>query len=182
MSTPENTTPGAYGIEAVDPATPGALVCNECGRAWTEDITPAGRCPWEDMHDDDDDAQEVAHLAAHGDALIEAYYAAQNDLRGHAFPALNPETVTDDGETYEALRCPRCGGLVDADALYAVSPAEHWAPAEEIGDWELDHGVITFERGENPDLDETLYYSHGMPGQDDSHAVSLPNNWTENWT
>lgn len=41
---------GAYGIKSVDPATPGALVCGECGRGWLEDITPAGRCPFEYMH------------------------------------------------------------------------------------------------------------------------------------
>ncbi|AXH70193.1 hypothetical protein HOT74_gp82 [Microbacterium phage KaiHaiDragon] len=43
-------TPGAFGIEAVDPSTPGALICGTCGRAWLEDITPAGRCPWEYDH------------------------------------------------------------------------------------------------------------------------------------
>lgn len=52
----EVTAPGSYGIEAVDPATPGAIVCGECGLAWTKDITPAGRCPWEYDHDGDDDA------------------------------------------------------------------------------------------------------------------------------
>lgn len=51
---PETVAPGAYGIEAVDPSTPGAMVCGECGRAWADDITPAGRCPWEADHLDPD--------------------------------------------------------------------------------------------------------------------------------
>lgn len=41
---------GALGIEEVPPSTAGALVCGECGKAWTQDITPAGRCPWEHEH------------------------------------------------------------------------------------------------------------------------------------
>lgn len=44
---------GAYGIEPVSPSTPGAMICGTCGRAWADDITPAGRCPWEDRHGDD---------------------------------------------------------------------------------------------------------------------------------
>lgn len=42
--------PGAYGIARVPPETPGALICGACGRAWSQDITPAGRCPWEHLH------------------------------------------------------------------------------------------------------------------------------------
>lgn len=177
---PETVAPGAYGIEAVDPSTPGAMVCGTCGRAWAEDITPAGRCPWEDQHADD--AQDDAHLAAHGDALIAAYEQAQAALRAHAFPALEMETVTDDGETYEALRCPRCGILVDGpDDLYAVSPSEHWASAEVIDDAAFDYGRVRFGSDPNFDLEETLYYSHGMPGTEGSHAVSLPTTWREEW-
>lgn len=41
---------GALGIKSVDPKTPGAIVCGACGKAWMEDITPAGRCPWEGDH------------------------------------------------------------------------------------------------------------------------------------
>lgn len=43
--------PGAYGIESVNPLEhPDALVCGQCYAAWVEDITPAGRCPWEYDH------------------------------------------------------------------------------------------------------------------------------------
>lgn len=41
---------GLYGITAVTPDTPGALTCGICGASWAEDITPAGRCPWEYDH------------------------------------------------------------------------------------------------------------------------------------
>lgn len=55
--------PGSDGIRAVDPATPGALICGSCGRAWLEDITPAGRCPWEGDHaepEEDDTPEDEA--------------------------------------------------------------------------------------------------------------------------
>jgi len=42
---------GAYGIRQVPSSTPGAITCGSCGRSWTEDITPAGRCPWEAEHE-----------------------------------------------------------------------------------------------------------------------------------
>lgn len=42
---------GMYGIESVSEDTPGALTCAECGMSWAEDITPAGRCPWEHDHE-----------------------------------------------------------------------------------------------------------------------------------
>lgn len=41
---------GLYGIAAVAPDTPDALTCGTCGASWAEDITPAGRCPWEYDH------------------------------------------------------------------------------------------------------------------------------------
>jgi hypothetical protein len=53
---------GAYSIESVDPATPGAMVCGECGRAWLDDITPAGRCPWEEDHEEEPEEFEPTGL------------------------------------------------------------------------------------------------------------------------
>ena len=46
--------PGSYGIESVPSDTPDALTCGHCGLSWLEDITPAGRCPWEYDHEYDD--------------------------------------------------------------------------------------------------------------------------------
>lgn len=39
--------PGAFGIE-YDPD--GDIKCGECEMRWSQDITPAGRCPWEYDH------------------------------------------------------------------------------------------------------------------------------------
>jgi hypothetical protein len=116
-----------------------------------------------------------------GDALITAYEAAQMELRDatDSFPRLAEETVTDDGETYLALRCPRCGNIVSDGDLFAISPAEHWAPNDYPDDDAFDHQRVTFDSSERPDLEETLYYQHGdSPG----HAVSLPEGWSEDWT
>ena len=46
---------GLHGIAEVSPDAPTAIVCGECGRAWLEDITPTGRCPWEYEHAEEED-------------------------------------------------------------------------------------------------------------------------------
>lgn len=89
----QDIEPGAYGIKAIDPMTPGAIICGSCGKAWAEDITPAGRCPWEDNHahsdGEDDERIEALHEEARAyareqgnkgihnviDALTDAYFA-----------------------------------------------------------------------------------------------------------
>ena len=40
---------GSYGIRRAE-YREGDMVCGECYRPWREDITPAGRCPWEASH------------------------------------------------------------------------------------------------------------------------------------
>lgn len=115
------------------------------------------------------------------DALIEAYDRAQMELRdaSESFPALFVDEVYDDGESYSALRCPRCDSIVDEGELFAVSPAEHWGPNDYVDDDAFDHRRVTFDSSERPELEETLYYRHGdNPG----HAVSLPEGWTEDWS
>lgn len=113
------------------------------------------------------------------DALIAQYDELQTKLRAAEFPALVAEEVTDDGETYMALRCPRCGHTIDDGMLVAVSPAESWDYSEELDDHAFDHQRVTFVQDERPDLEATLYYLHGdNPG----HAVSLPDGWKEDWT
>lgn len=113
------------------------------------------------------------------DALIAQYDAVQAELRDAVFPRLEVEEVTDDGETFMALRCPRCDGIISDGTLFAVSPSEHWGPNDYPDDDAFDHSRITFDSSERPDLEETLYYLHGdNPG----HAVSLPEGWREDWT
>lgn len=43
---------GLYGIPRTE-YREGDMVCLECYRSWREDITPAGRCPWEYSHPTD---------------------------------------------------------------------------------------------------------------------------------
>lgn len=51
----------ANGVVEVDPADIRATVCGACGRAWDDSVAtawtpaPAGRCPFEYEHDDDDE-------------------------------------------------------------------------------------------------------------------------------
>lgn len=49
---------GAYGITRTEYRS-GDMICLECYRSWREDITPAGRCPWEYQHTTD----QRAHVA-----------------------------------------------------------------------------------------------------------------------
>ena len=53
---------GAYGITEVPAGTPRALTCGDpsCGKSWMEDITPAGRCPWEADHRDIEEPRDIA--------------------------------------------------------------------------------------------------------------------------
>lgn len=48
---------GAYGIREV---RDGLMECGTCGRRWAEDITPAGRCPWEHLHSEEEPALPYA--------------------------------------------------------------------------------------------------------------------------
>jgi hypothetical protein len=113
------------------------------------------------------------------DEAILVLERAMDDLRATKFPELIEVEVEDDGDKYKALRCPRCQSLVDAGELWAISPAESWDSNDEIDDDAFDHRRVYFDRGDDPDLDETLYYRHGdSPG----HAVSLPEGWVEQWS
>lgn len=112
-----------------------------------------------------------------GDALIIQWLNLPDEIRAIDFPRLEVETVTDDGETYEALRCPRCGYLVETGELYAVDNSLRLAEAYEIGDEDFQHKSIVFD-SENADAGATIFYQHGYGG----HAVSLPESWTEDWT
>ncbi|WP_336652979.1 MULTISPECIES: hypothetical protein [unclassified Leucobacter] len=112
-----------------------------------------------------------------GDDLIVQIAKLQQSLRDHPFPALQVEEVTDDGETYTAIRCPRCDSLVDADDLYAVDTCDRQSPAESLDtDWALQHRRATFGAHDLGTFGETLYYLH------DTHPVSLPDGWDEDWT
>lgn len=76
---------GPYGVRQATPATPGAIVCGTCGRAWDRDITPAGRCPWEDEHDDEPDRVSDADAL---DQIAETIRGYLNDVTPDATPTL----------------------------------------------------------------------------------------------
>jgi uncharacterized C2H2 Zn-finger protein len=113
-------------------------------------------------------------METEGDKLIEQWYALAEKIGRTAFPALRVEEITDDGETYDALRCPRCGDLVDGDELAAVDQSIRWNYARPI---DMDDKGMIFDGGGYSDYGHTLYYLHN-----DDHAVSLPEGWTEEWT
>ncbi len=95
-------------------------------------------------------------------------------IRAAEFPELTVEEVTDDGETFTALRCPRCDRLVDADDLYAVDFAERWTSADDVDiDSAIDYREIRFSFDELGEFGDTIYYRH------DDHPVNLPDGWTE---
>lgn len=111
---------GAYGIQAVPAHTPGALMCGTCGRAWMEDITPAGRCPWEGEH-----AQWVTIVYLDGDegrCVVDGLY----DVCGVVARGATSETVADtaayltqwdDGEDYDVSERAPWGAYDDTWTL-----------------------------------------------------------------
>lgn len=91
-----------------------------------------------------------------------------------AAPVLTVETVTDDGETYPALRCPVCDQLVtDSGDLYAVDVSTRWSTAET----DDENQQMRISRGDD-DYSSTLYYLHATG---EPHAVVPPEDWTESW-
>lgn len=110
------------------------------------------------------------------DALIDRYYALAEEIRNTEAPRLIVEEVTDDGETFTALRCPRCGTLAGYDNLAAVDQSTRWNYADAPDDDSFDHERLFFDGRERGDYGSTLYYLHN-----DDHAVSLPDGWMEEW-
>ena len=91
-----------------------------------------------------------------------------------AAPELLIETVTDDGETYEALRCPVCQTLVtDSGELRAVDVSTRWSSAEP----DMENCQMDVTAGDH-DYGSTLYYLHWTG---EAHAVVPPSGWSEDW-
>jgi hypothetical protein len=109
-----------------------------------------------------------------GQTLIRNLGLAIEALRQHTFPALLVVDADDDGETYQALRCPTCRELItDVEyELFAVDWSMHQQPGT---DSSVENRYVSFEP-EDHDLDETLYYLH------DQHPVSLPDGFREEWS
>lgn len=111
------------------------------------------------------------------DALIAQIAATEIALRDAVFPRLVEDEVTDDGETFKALRCPRCYSIVSEGELFAHGIGWTQEGNEDLGDWQFDHRRVSFGQPDRPDT-STVYYTHGdNPG----HGVSLPEGWKEDW-
>lgn len=110
-------------------------------------------------------------------AVVAALTAAQIAAEGFAFPALIEAAVTDDGETYRALRCPWCDSLITGDAdLAAVDYAERLSYSNLIGDAEFDRSSVSFDYSGDADFGDTLYYQTECC----DNPVALPEGWREN--
>ena len=112
-----------------------------------------------------------------GDALLQAMRDAIQAVKAHQYPELYEDTVEDDGETYQSLRCPVCGTLASEGTIAAVSVDEHWCNNGETDEDSLDHQYIAFDPDIDRDLGDTIFYIHN-----DDHPVSLPDGYTEQWS
>ncbi len=84
---------GSYGIKSVPSDTPNALTCGRCGRSWLEDITPGGRCPWEDVHEDSQEESTLSDVLAG----LEEYriHAAREEVSARKRPLVEGATPTE---------------------------------------------------------------------------------------
>lgn len=116
-------------------------------------------------------ALDITNMTA--DEMLTAITSLQQSIWGKC-PELVEETVTDDGETYQALRCPTCGTLVDdSEAFWGVDVSERWSAARP------DHERQELDMSDgDDDYDSTLYYLHG---DDQPHPVVPPMGWRERW-
>jgi len=127
-------------------------------------------------------ADEAAALAAltavrgmgeeGGPALVRLAAHLYRLIAAAEFPALVAEEVTDDGETFQALRCPVCGSLVQEDELSAVDVSERWTSAD-IDGFDFEREAVSFCFDGDDDYQDTLYYLHV------GHSVQLPDGWKE---
>ncbi|QHC68724.1 hypothetical protein GSU68_18625 (plasmid) [Rathayibacter sp. VKM Ac-2759] len=111
--------------------------------------------------------------AANADAMLATIESLHQQVWAAA-PVLTVETVTDDGETYQALRCPVCARLVsDGGELRAVDVSTRWSSAEP----DVENRQMDMTAGDH-DYGSTLYYVHWTG---EAHAVVPPEGWSESW-
>lgn len=95
-------------------------------------------------------------------------------VRTTTYPALNAETVHDDGETFEGVRCPWCDELVSEDGtLIVVDQAVRWTRVD-ADEFDHERRNIEPDYGHHGDY-EGLHYMHEACGK----PVDLPEGWTE---
>lgn len=108
-------------------------------------------------------------------AVLAALTAAHVAVEAFEFPALAEAEVTDDGETYQALRCPWCGAVLTGEEdIAAVDQAERWTRSDWIGDEDFQRHQLPISFDDRGEFGDTLYYKTECCEK----PVSLPEGWT----
>lgn len=116
-----------------------------------------------------------------GPALVALWQQLEAKIETASFPQLTVEEVTDDGETWTALRCPTCGSLVDDNSVYAVDTDVRWSPVG-VDDADFDHETVEVYGGDT-EYGSTLFYWHDATWEGSPrHAVALPDGWKGDWS
>lgn len=113
-------------------------------------------------------------LTQHPDLALRFRDRVTSIVRNTEYPALVVEEITDDGETYDGMRCPWCGtDVANADELVALDENDRITTfAADDFDWER-HSVTTIYDGIGQF--DGLAYVH----IECYRPVSLPDGWTE---
>jgi hypothetical protein len=117
---------GAYDIGEVPPTTPGAIVCGTCGAAWLEDITPAGRCPWEHNHN---------YPAGDEDTSIDVWLRFAEDDIDHEESEYEGNTFRTPEGNYRAEWYHTAVGLVSSREFPTYSAAREFWESEGFSDY-----------------------------------------------
>ena len=119
--------------------------------------------------------QVRAFIAEHPDLALRVRDMVTTYVRDAEYPALQVEQITDDGETYDGMRCPWCHvDVANADELVALDENDR-VTTFTADDFDWDRHSIS-----------TTYDGHGQfDGLDYVHLecyrpVALPEGWREN--
>lgn len=107
------------------------------------------------------------------DLLLTLLATVRDRLRNAEFPEMIAHDVWDDGESYLALRCPRCeSSSPDSSGIMAVDLSERWT----TGDEEIDEErhAVSFTYDETAEYEGSHYQCAQCYG-----PVTLPDGWRE---
>jgi hypothetical protein len=99
------------------------------------------------------------------------FHALGGKMSALEFPRAYVEPITDDGETYEGLRCPWCSVEIADDGLTIVDWATTCSSSSDVNAPEAYHAV---DYDHEPEM-ETLHYQCEAC----TNPISLPEGWTE---
>jgi hypothetical protein len=117
---------GAYDIGEVPPTTPGAIICGSCGAAWLEDITPAGRCPWEYNHGEEEEEE---------DTPIDAWLRFAEDDIDHEESEYEANTYRDETVGFRVDYYHSAVGLVTSRYFHTYDAVREWLESEGFIDY-----------------------------------------------